>query len=128
MEDAQAQYNHKKELETIGRKLQAEIKILYWRALNENNEEEAKYYSNASKKIELLHERRHLQLLGEKEGYRQVYQTMLSIIENTYVPNSSSAISEKIETIKTTIDEIGKLCEEYGIQVKEEKREEEEER
>ena len=97
------------------------------RALDENKEEEARYYNNASKKIELLYERRHLQMLGEKEGYRQAYQTMLTIIEDTYMPNSSGSISEKIETINTTIDEIGKLCEEYKIQEKEEKREETEE-
>lgn len=104
------------------------LRFLYWKAVQENKEEEAKHYSDARKTIEMLQERRHLQLLGEKGGYREAHQTMLEIIESRYVVDSNYTSEKSLVSIQDTINEIEQLCKDYEILGKEEIGEDERER
>lgn len=96
------------------------LRFLYWKATQENKEEEAKYYSDARKTIEILQERRHLQLAREKGSYKQAHQTMLEIIESRYVEDSNYTSEKSLVSIQDTINEIEQLCKDYEILGKEE--------
>lgn len=111
----------KQELENLYKDFSAVLKFLYWKALQENKETEAKHYDNVRKKIDMIRERRHLTLIGEKGGYKQAYQTMLEIIQSRYVSNREYASEQSIASIEDTINGIEELCEEYEIRGKEEK-------
>ena len=150
------------DLEKLCRDFHANLKFIYWATLQEyENEKKNKdklpkekestlnvlqdkmrYYQEAYKKVEILQERRHLTLVGEKGGYREAYQKMLKIIENKYHPGYSYTNLKIIdgkyfadgqyssqyvrESIEETINEIDVLCKDYEIEINKEAKESQE--
>ena len=132
----------KEKIEKECRDFKVMLKKLYWSVLEEHQKEESRkpkdqevlqllqkkmnYYQEAYKKMEILQERRHLTLIGEKGGYKQAYQTMLKIIEDKYTFTNGE---EKIENVEKIINGIDTICKEYKIEIKkEESKEQGEER
>lgn len=140
------------DLEKLCRDFHANLKFLYWAAVQEQeklrtkaNKDEKdnekieelsnkmRHYQEAYKKVEILQERRHLTLVGEKGGYREAYQKMLKIIEGKYHPEYSytnlKIVDDRYipdgrysspyvdECIEETIREIDALCKDYGIEM-----------
>lgn len=124
------------DLEKLCRDFHANLKFLYWAAVQEQeklrtkaNKDEKdnekieelsnkmRHYQEAYKKVEILQERRHLTLVGEKGGYREAYQKMLKIIEGKYHPEYSYSSPYVDECIEETIREIDALCKDYGIEM-----------
>ncbi len=125
------------DLEKLCKDFHASLKFIYWATVQEYEKEKGnkdklieekelilnelqdkmRYYQEAYKKVEILQERRHLTLVGEKGGYREAYQTMLKIIENKYIPNGKYTSPEVISSIVSTIEGIDDLCKDYGIEI-----------
>lgn len=124
------------DLEKLCKDFHANLKFLYWAAVQEQeklrtkaNKDEKdnekieelsnkmRHYQEAYKKVEILQERRHLTLIGEKGGYREAYQKMLKIIENKYIPEGQYTSPEVMGSILNTIEGIDALCKEYGIEM-----------
>lgn len=125
------------DLEKLSKDFHASLKFIYWATVQEYEKEKGnkdklieekelilnelqdkmRYYQEAYKKVEILQERRHLTLVGEKGGYREAYQTMLKIIENKYIPNGKYTSPEVISSIVSTIEGIDDLCKDYGIEI-----------
>lgn len=117
---------HKNKLQKTCREFCAILKFLYWKYIKENKETEARHYNDAKKKIEIIQERRHLELIGEKGGYKKAYQDMLEIIEGKYANIDSSRYTseEAMKVIEEIINEIEELSKENGIELRQEKEEE----
>lgn len=125
------------DLEKLCKDFHASLKFIYWATVQEYEKEKGnkdklleekelilnelqdkmRYYQEAYKKVEILQERRHLTLVGEKGGYREAYQTMLKIIENKYISNGKYTSPEVMSSIVSTIEGIDDLCKDYGIEI-----------
>ncbi|MCI8636857.1 MAG: hypothetical protein HFJ36_03220 [Clostridia bacterium] len=134
------------DLEKLCKDFHASLKFIYWATVQEYEKEKGnkdklleekelilnelqdkmRYYQEAYKKVEILQERRHLTLVGEKGGYREAYQTMLKIIENKYIPNGKYTSPEVMNSIVSTIEGIDDLCKDYGIEINKEAKESQE--
>lgn len=134
------------DLEKLCKDFHASLKFIYWAIVQEYEKEKGnkdklleekelilnelqdkmRYYQEAYKKVEILQERRHLTLVGEKGGYREAYQTMLKIIENKYIPNGKYTSPEVMSSIVSTIEGIDDLCKDYGIEINKEAKESQE--
>ncbi len=134
------------DLEKLCKDFHASLKFIYWATVQEYEKEKGnkdklleekelilnelqdkmRYYQEAYKKVEILQERRHLTLVGEKGGYREAYQTMLKIIENKYIPNGKYTSPEVMSSIVSTIEGIDDLCKDYGIEINKEAKESQE--
>lgn len=134
------------DLEKLCKDFHASLKFIYWATVQEYEKEKGnkdklleekelilnelqdkmRYYQEAYKKVEILQERRHLTLVGEKGGYREAYQTMLKIIENKYISNGKYTSPEVMSSIVSTIEGIDDLCKDYGIEINKEAKESQE--
>lgn len=134
------------DLEKLCRDFHANLKFIYWATVQEYEKEKEnknklpeekestlkalqdkmKYYQDAYKKVEIVQERRHLTLIGEKGGYREAYQKMLKIIENKYIPEGQYTSPEVMGSILNTIELIDALCKDYGIEIKKDTKKEQE--
>lgn len=134
------------DLEKLCKDFHANLKFIYWATVQEYEKEKEnknklpeekestlkalqdkmKYYQDAYKKVEILQERRHLTLIGEKGGYREAYQKMLKIIENKYIPEGQYTSPEVMGSILNTIEWIDALCKDYGIEIKKDTKKEQE--
>lgn len=134
------------DLEKLSKDFHASLKFIYWATVQEYEKEKGnkdklieekelilnelqdkmRYYQEAYKKVEILQERRHLTLVGEKGGYREAYQTMLKIIENKYISNGKYTSPEVMSSIVSTIEGIDDLCKDYGIEINKEAKESQE--
>ena len=134
------------DLDRLCRNFHANLKFIYWQTMQEYEKEKQnkdklpeekettlkalqdkmKYYQEAYKKVEILQERRHLTLVGEKGGYKEAYKKMLQIIENKYIPNGEYTSPEVMNSILNTIEWINALCKDYGIEIKKDTKEEQE--
>ncbi len=150
------------DLEKLCQEFHANLKFLYWQAIQEYEKEKtnedkkpeekeailktlqdkSKYYQEAYKKIEILQERRHLTLVGEKGGYREAYRKMLkiigdkyhtgysytklNIIDGKYIHDGQYSSPYAKECIEETIKELNELYKDYGIERKKDTKEEQE--
>ena len=108
----------RQEMKDSYRELITELKILFMRAEYNGEELAAERYKKAYQRLELIQERRHLTLVGEKGKDREAYRRTVEMLGERYQNNGKTK-----EAIEDTIDGIESLCEEFGIQDKEEKNE-----
>ena len=101
---------------SLYRYLITELKIMYMRAEHNEDEKNAKKYEEAFRKLEIIQEKSHLTPIGEKGKDREAYNRTLGMIEEKY----SNKTKEELENV---IEEIEKISEEFGIEIKKDKNE-----
>ena len=109
--------NYVQHLNQSYQRFRADLKIAQMRAMNNKENESAKYYKDLFNKMELIRERRHLALIGEQSSEKIMYRKILQEIGKIYIEHDNVYNNEE-EMFKKATKKIEKILNnEYNFDI-----------